>query len=67
MRPSITSGPTEATIMEEIVERLLKRETLTAIAADLNKRGIPPREWPPAGKRPVAGQTYGAPRWCAQS
>ncbi len=44
MRPSITSGPTEATIVEEIVERLLKRETLTAIAADLNKRGVPPRE-----------------------
>ncbi|HEU5475186.1 MAG TPA: recombinase family protein [Actinophytocola sp.] len=47
--------PEQAAIVRDIVERLLARESLTKIAADLNQRKIPPPRMA-AGREPTRGR-----------
>ena len=47
--------PEQAAIVKEIIDRILARESLTRIAADLNKRGMPPPRIA-AGRDPKRGR-----------
>lgn len=47
--------PEQAAIVKEIIERILARESLTKIAADLNRRAVPPPRIA-AGREPKRGR-----------